>query len=230
MASEMRYVDGIPVVPKHTAMIDFLELCQSGATLKSVTLDSEMRKSSVDGSWALIETEESGLSSRAMVEKIREAIIENEEGDPDFVWAIVEPADAVAIKKEMIDAGDAWDEEDEPAGMVLAKFEERDGELFEVETFDGGKSSKEQGSSSSSSELAYKLHLHLRLPFLSVEEEEVYEEVDYEDGDDEEDEKEAVDAPGEEGEEEEEKEEEEQHWRRRSRSKLSTGDVAACSR
>ena len=95
MASEMRYVDGIPVVPKHTAMIDFLELCQSGATLKSVTLDSEMRKSSVDGSWALIETEESGLSSRVVVEKIREAIIENEEGDPDFVWAIVEPADAV---------------------------------------------------------------------------------------------------------------------------------------
>ena len=71
MASEMHYVDGIPVVPKHTAMIDFLELCQSGATLKSVTLDSEMRKSSVDGSWAIIETEESGLSSREVVEKLR---------------------------------------------------------------------------------------------------------------------------------------------------------------
>ena len=115
----MRYVDGIPVVPKHTAMIDFLNLCQSGSTMKSVTLDSEMRKSSVDGSWALIETEESGLSSRVVVEKIREAIIEDEEGDPDFHWAIVEPADAVAIKKEMIDAGDASDvEDDAPAGMV----------------------------------------------------------------------------------------------------------------
>ena len=43
--------------------------------------------------------------------KLREAIFEDEEIDPDFVWAIVEPADAVAIKKEMIDAGDASDVE-----------------------------------------------------------------------------------------------------------------------
>ena len=208
MASEMHYVDGIPVVPKHTAMIDFLELCQSGATLKSVTLDSEMRKSSVDGSWAIIETEESGLSSREVVEKLREAIFEDEEIDPDFVWAIVEPADAVAIKKEMINAGDTWDEEDEPAGMVLAKFEERDGEFYEVETFAAGKSSKEQGSSSSSSELAYKLFLHLRLPFEPLSKEEEEEEEDYEDGDEEEDEKEEKEEEKEEEEEEEEQEEE----------------------
>ena len=48
MASEVRYVIGIPVVPKHTAMIDFLDLCESGVTIYSVTLDSDMRKSSVE--------------------------------------------------------------------------------------------------------------------------------------------------------------------------------------
>ena len=156
----------IPVVPKHTAMIDFLDLCQPGACIQSDTLDCELMKSYVDKCWTLVELEERGLSSRDIVEKMREAITEDGDGHPDYTLAIITPADPVAIKKEVADGGEEDDDEDVPAAMVLAKFEEVNGEFVEVETFDGGGSSSKEHEDSS--ELAYMLHLHLRLPALAA--------------------------------------------------------------
>ena len=74
MSEPVRYIGPIPVVPKHFSMFDFLNLCKGGAGIVSDVLNSEVRKTVIDGSWTIIETEQHGFSSRAIVEMTRDAI------------------------------------------------------------------------------------------------------------------------------------------------------------
>ena len=154
MSNSFRYVGAIPVVPQNFSMIDFLDICKAGAIINSKTLGSDLRKE-FDRTWSIVATDEPGYSSQDIVEITRTAI-EGEGKDPDKVCWMVEPSDVVAIKKEVAERVAEEIAEEEHAQGKMCVFEEINGEMVEVETFDGGAIASNK-KEEESSELAYKL-------------------------------------------------------------------------
>ena len=107
------FKNGYPSVARFSAMIDYLDLCAVGVSIRSDTLDCNLVKAS-DDAWSGYD-DERNLSCIEVVEELRFVLLENDKDYPvDKIYVHIEPIDKVAIKKEV--AADRDEEEDEEPG------------------------------------------------------------------------------------------------------------------
>ena len=182
------FKDGFPGVPRFSGLLDYLQLCQVGVSIRSDTLECILHKQSEDH-WSGYDNEHPPITCRELVQEVRAVLREDEPGcDVDKVFVTMEPIDKVAIKREVVAAGEEdEDEEKEEAGgtgtakMVVCELDGEDG--TEKWTEDGKVVAALAGdieASRSSQFQSYQLPLHLRLPRLKkkIEEEEEEEQAE----------------------------------------------------
>ena len=132
----------LPQVQQKSSLLTYLELCDIGHSMRINILDDMITKERPDN-WS--RAEESGLlTSLDVVEAIRFAASEdNGDLDLDKIFAIVEPLDVVAVKRERAqDESDSEsDKDDKPQpkmGMKLADVIDLDDEAAYTAVPDAG--------------------------------------------------------------------------------------------
>ena len=114
-----------PQVPQKSSLLTFLELCEVGYDMRINVLDDFITKHD-DNMWALHE-EEGVLTAIEVVKKIRFAASEDDgDLDLDKIFAVVEPLDIVAVKRERAqeESDDEPDVDDKPKPKMGMKLED----------------------------------------------------------------------------------------------------------
>ena len=160
--AEVAFVDGYPKVPRFSSMLQYLQLCKTGARLWCDMLDATVVKQDA----TMWEYDEELLDSRALVQEMRSCLKEDDEdltnANLNKLYLSIEPVDKVAIKREVAEATEEEEEEGQ-GGRKLCIIDVTGERAVETETFDGGPSSSDTCTREAIFE-SYALPLHLRLP------------------------------------------------------------------
>ena len=106
------FKDGFPGVPRFSGLLDYLQLCQVGVSIRSDTLECILHKQSEDH-WSGYDNEHPPITCRELVQEVRAVLREDEPGcDVDKVFVTMEPIDKVAIKREVVAAGEEDEDEE----------------------------------------------------------------------------------------------------------------------
>ena len=140
--------DGWPLVARHSSLLDFLILCQTGARINSEVLQCTVQKNEV-GSWSGYG--EKDLTSLELVLAFRTELLlcDNQMTNADLErqHVTIDPVDCMKIKREVAAGGEEadTDSDEDDANQKTVKLEIIDltaeGGPGETDTFDGGASS-----------------------------------------------------------------------------------------
>jgi hypothetical protein len=149
-----------PEVKRFSALLDYLELCEGGASLWCTTLDTRLDKQR-NGLWrGGGAVEDAELSAKEVVLNIRFNLCEDDAAtDPDKVVMLIEPVDRMTVKREIASYEETLEEPEFAVTLAVIDIT-GDGPPIETATFDGGPCALQVQEQFES----YQLPLHLRLP------------------------------------------------------------------
>ena len=111
-------IGGFPELRQFSSLLTYLELCETGCSLVSDTLQDTIIKTAI-GKWSFLEDNRE-LTALEVVEEMRFVIAEDEpERDLDRLFIFVQPVDKVSIKRELMEGGEEEELQLE-RGMKLA--------------------------------------------------------------------------------------------------------------
>ena len=144
--ANVRAAAGMPDVPRFSSMLRYLEACQPGVELESMTLEETIFKLDT-GTWTF-ETdyglERGDRTSRQIVEAMRDAVARRNPGaNVDQIFINIQPADPLVIKREVAEGEEEDEGEDDlelmgKAGSGTCTIEITDDGWIETDTYNDG--------------------------------------------------------------------------------------------